>query len=307
MSTTVIVERDIRVQMRDGVRLATDVYRPKGDGPWPVLLERTPYGKSFAWFTAGLIVNPLVAVERGYAVVVQDTRGRSGSQGPSSRSSTRPTTATTRSSGRRASRGATAPWASSARATSASRPCRPRSPRPHLKAGVSYLTGANYHNGWTYWAARSSCRSTSGGRARVGHLRPRRLRPKEREATLAALAEVASDWETAARHLPLAELPAFKKVAPYWREWLEHPSYDAFWKRVDQTAKAGGLKVPLLQVAGWFDNFARGHFDLLAAMSIRGRAKGRSRIVIGPWDHEAYSPCAPPPRAAGSSGRRPSG
>ena len=68
--------------MRDGVRLATDVYRPKGDGPWPVLLERTPYGKSFAWFTAGLIVNPLVAVERGYAVVVQDTRGRSGSQGP---------------------------------------------------------------------------------------------------------------------------------------------------------------------------------------------------------------------------------
>ena len=82
MSTTVIVERDIRVQMRDGIRLATDVYRPKGNGPWPVLLERTPYGKSFAWFTAGLIVNPLVAVERGYAVVVQDTRGRSGSQGP---------------------------------------------------------------------------------------------------------------------------------------------------------------------------------------------------------------------------------
>lgn len=292
MSTTVIVERDIRVQMRDGVRLATDVYRPKGDGPWPVLLERTPYGKSFAWFTAGLIVNPLVAVERGYAVVVQDTRGRSGSQGPFE-----PFLHEADDGYDTVEWAASQPWSDGAVGVFGSSYLGVTALQaalaapPHLKAGVSYLTGANYHNGWTYsggafelsfnlWWTSFLAWDTF---ARV------RLRPKEREATLAALAEIASDWETAARHLPLAELPAFKKVAPYWREWLEHPSYDAFWKRVDQTAKAGGLKVPLLQVAGWFDNFARGHFDLLAAMqSIRGRAKGRSRLVIGPWDHEAY-------------------
>jgi hypothetical protein len=292
MSTTVIVERDIRVQMRDGVRLATDVYRPKRDGPWPVLLERTPYGKSFAWFTAGLIVNPLVAVERGYAVVVQDTRGRSGSQGPFE-----PFLHEADDGYDTVEWAASQPWSDGAVGVFGSSYLGVTALQaalaapPHLKAGVSYLTGANYHNGWTY----------SGGAFELSFnlwwtsflawdtFARARLRPKEREATLAALAEVASDWETAARHLPLAELPAFKKVAPYWREWLEHPSYDAFWKRVDQTAKAGGLKVPLLQVAGWFDNFARGHFDLLAAMqSIRGRAKGRSRLVIGPWDHEAY-------------------
>jgi hypothetical protein len=292
MGTTVLVERDVKVAMRDGARLATDVYRPRGDGPWPVLVERTPYGKSFAWFTAGLIVNPLVAVERGYAVVVQDTRGRNGSQGPFE-----PFVHEADDGYDTVEWAAEQPWSNGAvgvfgssylgvtalQATLAA--------PPHLKAAVTYLTGANYHDGWTY----------SGGAFELSFnlwwtsflawdtVARARMRPKEREATLAALVEVASDWETAARHLPLADLPAFGKVAPYWREWLEHPSYDAFWKRIDQTAKAGRLKVPLLQVAGWFDNFARGALDLHAALqAVRGKPKTRSRLVIGPWDHEAY-------------------
>src|SRR5215203_881632 len=42
----IVIERDLMVAARDGVMLATDVYRPKGSGPFPVLLERTPYDKS---------------------------------------------------------------------------------------------------------------------------------------------------------------------------------------------------------------------------------------------------------------------
>ena len=42
----VLIERDLIVRARDGVGLATDVYRPSGDGPFPVLIERTPYDKS---------------------------------------------------------------------------------------------------------------------------------------------------------------------------------------------------------------------------------------------------------------------
>ena len=44
----IVVERDLMVPARDGVLLATDVYRPNGPGPFPVLLERTPYDKSAA-------------------------------------------------------------------------------------------------------------------------------------------------------------------------------------------------------------------------------------------------------------------
>ncbi|GAB5405015.1 MAG: CocE/NonD family hydrolase [Aureliella sp.] len=67
------------VPMRDGVRLATDVHRPKGDGPFPAVLIKTPYnfnklGGSTLGFTSR-------AVERGYAVVIQNERGRYYSEG----------------------------------------------------------------------------------------------------------------------------------------------------------------------------------------------------------------------------------
>jgi X-Pro dipeptidyl-peptidase (S15 family) len=50
----IVVERDMMVPARDGVLLATDVYRPAGPGPYPVLLERTPYDQSaVSRFTVG--------------------------------------------------------------------------------------------------------------------------------------------------------------------------------------------------------------------------------------------------------------
>src|SRR5438445_13599577 len=67
------VERDVPAKMRDGVVLRSDVYRPVGDGPFPVLVERTPYGKQ------GL--HPEALVKSGYIVVCQDARGRYASEG----------------------------------------------------------------------------------------------------------------------------------------------------------------------------------------------------------------------------------
>jgi predicted acyl esterase len=63
-----------RVAMRDGVRLATDVYLPEGDGPFPAVLQRTPYNK--LGVTSAGEYNA-----RGYALVVQDQRGRYRSEG----------------------------------------------------------------------------------------------------------------------------------------------------------------------------------------------------------------------------------
>ncbi len=65
----------LMVKMRDGVRLATDVYLPRGQGPWPVILACTPYGKEGAGQEAE------AWTERGYAVVAQDMRGRFASEG----------------------------------------------------------------------------------------------------------------------------------------------------------------------------------------------------------------------------------
>ncbi|MEM7415834.1 MAG: CocE/NonD family hydrolase [Gemmatimonadota bacterium] len=90
------LEDGVMVPMRDGVRLATDVYHPTRDGaptdgPWPVILERTPYGRNRPSRSERSLAEPdeaktraevaEVFVRRGYVVVYQDVRGRYGSEG----------------------------------------------------------------------------------------------------------------------------------------------------------------------------------------------------------------------------------
>lgn len=81
--------RDLYAPMRDGVRLAADAYLPDGPGPWPVVLERTPYGNSLQSRSeidgSGRLIDreemAAAFVEHGMAVVYQDCRGRHGSEG----------------------------------------------------------------------------------------------------------------------------------------------------------------------------------------------------------------------------------
>ena len=69
----------IMVTMRDGVGLATDVYLPKGDGPFPTVLMKTPY--NFNEIAGSSLQMAIEAIERGYAFVVQNERGRYYSEG----------------------------------------------------------------------------------------------------------------------------------------------------------------------------------------------------------------------------------
>jgi putative CocE/NonD family hydrolase len=77
---TILIDKDVMVAMRDGARLATDTYRMDGATPAPALLARTPHGKEGA-VAAGDTLDILRAVQAGYAVVVQDVRGRFASEG----------------------------------------------------------------------------------------------------------------------------------------------------------------------------------------------------------------------------------
>src|SRR5712692_10167558 len=71
------------VPMRDGTLLATDIYLPAGNGPWPVALARTPYGRTDFQNSGGGHggIPPADLLQSGIALVVQDTRGRGASQG----------------------------------------------------------------------------------------------------------------------------------------------------------------------------------------------------------------------------------
>ena len=72
------VDRDVPVPMRDGTTLLADVYRPSAPGRYPTLLSRTPYSKAAG---GGMFMNVVNAAFAGYAVVIQDVRGRLASQG----------------------------------------------------------------------------------------------------------------------------------------------------------------------------------------------------------------------------------
>ena len=72
-----VIDKDVAMKTRDGVTLRADVYRPDGPGRFPVLLSRLPYDKNLRRRPGDIDV----FVERGYVVIIQDTRGRFASEG----------------------------------------------------------------------------------------------------------------------------------------------------------------------------------------------------------------------------------
>ena len=84
LQSSAIVERKLMVPMRDGVRMQADIYRPKGDGPFPIIFSRTPY--NFNWWDTRLgaprdMTTVLDAIKRGYSFVIMNERGHFFSEG----------------------------------------------------------------------------------------------------------------------------------------------------------------------------------------------------------------------------------
>src|SRR6266850_525813 len=71
----VVIQNGVRAKMRDGVQLVADIYRPRADGKFPVLLTRTPYNRK------GSATDAYTLSSYGYVVILQDTRGRFDSEG----------------------------------------------------------------------------------------------------------------------------------------------------------------------------------------------------------------------------------
>ena len=84
LDSIAVIDQKVMMPMRDGIRLATDIYRPKGEGKHPVVFSRTPYNFN-TWADGKMVNGPLQAayeaVSRGYVYVVQNERGRFFSEG----------------------------------------------------------------------------------------------------------------------------------------------------------------------------------------------------------------------------------
>ena len=99
------------------------------------------------------------------------------------------------------------------------------------------------------------------------------------------------DWE-ALLGLPLKDLDrqAGLREIPFWRDWLEHCQYDAYWETIDVNRHYAAIRAPALVTGGWYDLYSRGTLESFAGMQAKAgseRARRFSRCVIGPWTHGA--------------------
>lgn len=282
--------------MRDGTLLYADVYRPSAPGRYPVLVQRLPYDKELL-AQAALLLDPLRAASQGYAVVIQDVRGRYASQGEFY-----PFLHEMTDGYDTVEWAAAQPWSNERVGMfggsyfGATQWLAAIAQPPHLQAIFPALTASDYHEGWVY----------RGGALELGFvlywilaaLAPdslRRLEQAGRDVGQARhlLQEALADFHRAFSYRPLAELPYLKLegLAPYFYHWLDHPDYDHYWQRWSIAAQAHKVLVPAYNLGGWYDIFQGGTLGNFANVRQRGGsqvARQNQRLLMGPWTHGSF-------------------
>jgi putative CocE/NonD family hydrolase len=96
------------------------------------------------------------------------------------------------------------------------------------------------------------------------------------------------NWTEAFRLLPLreADLKAGRDLA-FWRDWLDHPTYDDYWRHLDGERRWGDVAAPALNMGGWYDLYASQTFDTFNGLRLNGGTPEarQSQLIVGPWPH----------------------
>jgi len=272
----IIASQNVMLPMRDGVRLATNIYRPgvngvPAPGKFPVILERTPYNKDFSEHWA------VYFVPRGYVVISQDVRGRlaSGGRWRPDRDDGNDGYDTAKWIGEQ-------PWADGGIGTvgtsypGGTQHALALANPPYLKAVVPIDAMSDYghygirHDGafelrWLNWIFTNGL--PEGAPARGPGVR---------------------DY---VRGLPLRPGLTPLKLVPDYESWLveamSHGDYDDFWKNcgVDVVEHVAEYKdIPVYLVGGWYDSW-----DLMTSnlnyVTLAKNKKGPIRLIMGPWTH----------------------
>ena len=289
MGAKVIFERDVDIPLRDGCVLKADLFRPDTPEKLPVLLNRTPYDKKFPQISFNTL-DPLRAAQRGYNVVFVDCRGRYASPG------TFTCFTDEQADGYDTiEQVARQPWADGkvgmfgASYMGATQWLAATQAPPSLKAMVPSITASDYHDNWTYQGGafalffNVSWLMTNLALARL--MREREEKDEARKELAAVMSRIDTMRECMYA-TPLKDFPLFRTGAPYFFEWLEHPYYDAYWRKLCIEEYYPKINVPTLNFGGWYDIFAGGTVRNYRGMRDRGAGDGRqARLVMGPWFH----------------------
>ena len=283
MSKTLFVERDVEARMRDGVILRADVYRPNGQEPAPVLLQRTPYGKGYSQTSFALL-----AAERGYAVVIQDTRGRWASEGEDY-----PFIHEMIDGFDSVGWAASQPWSNGKvgmfggsyvgyTQLAAATMCP-----PSLKTIIPAITfcdpSAVFHTG----GALALGAGVSWGLLAYASMAIIRHPGSEVEKAqlMGQLIQIMDGMALGGtfNHMPLFDIPLIGRngITTIGADALSHPAGDDYWQRVYCNHK--NIKVPGFHIGGWYDIFTASTLNDFNA--IRQQGNPDQKLMMGPWVH----------------------
>ncbi len=275
----------IMVPMRDGVKLATDVYRPASqgvaiDGKFPVLVTRSPYNKN------GERKRAEQFAQHGYVFVAQDVRGRYASQGhlnPLLQEGTDGFDTIVWAAEQPWSNGKVGTVGASYLAMDqfSAAALRP----PGLVAMYAAVGSADYYHdaaynggvqstGWPVWIAFSASTSQYASEH------------KDIGECLSAIIKDPSAWLRQTPEQRMRIFSEFPDQRKSYEEYLAHPHFDAYWQQVGYypAARFAGMPdVPMMFVTGWYDQFVEGTLDIFTALS--RMQKTAKHLIIGPWPH----------------------
>ena len=275
---------NVQIPMRDGTLLYADVYLPSITGIFPCLLARTPYDKGQKSITG---IDYIRAAEEGYAVVVQDVRGRFASEGEfypflqesaDGYDSVEWIAKQSWSNGNIGMVGGSylgaAQWLAAITYP------------PHLKALFPAITPSDYNEGWVFRGGAFQlgfCLSwtlESLVIANLPHLLPQQLISER----LKDLNNLASHMDKAFTHLPINELPYFVNgIAPYYYDWINKSDNQRYWKRWSIEDHYQSIITPTYHLGGWYDIFIAGTLHNFTGLKNVDLAP--QKLLVGPWAH----------------------
>lgn len=284
----VVAERDVMVTMRDGVRLATDLYFPgiggnRAPGRFPVLLERTPYNK----YGPGDVAMAKFFARHGYVTAVQDVRGRFASEGewyafalegPDGYDTVEWLGTQDWSDGKVGTIGLSYSG-SDQHALATLNP-------PHLAAMFASEAMANYHTGSMRQGGAMELRFMIYAFTMAWDSPQAQANPALQAAVKRELDNI-HQW---LRRTPLKPGVSVLRHFPSIERWvldvLRHGDYDDYWKQHGYNVEEyydEHADVPLYLLSGWYDSYTRATTDNYIALSERKR--GPVRMIVGPWTH----------------------
>ena len=262
----------VMAPMRDGVDLATEVYLPEGDGPFPVVMTRTPYNRrapnpgSNCDHDLGRYFS-----ERGFVFLNQDTRGRyrSGGEFDAMRQEAKDGYDAVEWAARQSWSNGKVGMAGGSYVGLTQWQAAIEQP-PHLVAIAPHYSSSDYHHGWTYqggaldlwfalsWTSQTLAPDTLQRRLEASGMETALVTQEVAGFVQQGQDQLLADWLW---QLPLKDFSAFRRagnIAAYYDEWVARPSYDDYWATLDVETKYPRIRVPALVTGGWYDIFQGG-------------------------------------------------